>query len=72
MARSLYNLLSKDVDWCWHAEHDDDFRTIKDSLITAPILSLSDPDRPFSVVCDASDLPLAVLCYKQMLKGVTV
>ena len=43
------------MDWCWHAEHAIAFKTIKDSLLTAPILALPDPDRPFSIVCDASD-----------------
>ena len=58
MARPLSNLLKKDVDWCWHAVHVIAFNAIKDSLLTAPILALSDPDRPFSVVCDASDFAI--------------
>ena len=58
MARPLSNLLKKDVDWCWHAEHAIAFNAIKDSLLTAPILALPDPDRPFSVVCDASDFAI--------------
>ena len=58
MDRPLSNLLKKDVDWCWHAEHAIAFNAIKDSLLTAPILALPDPDRPFSVVCDASDFAI--------------
>ena len=58
MARPLSGLLKKDVDWCWHAEHDDTFKAIKDSLLTALILALPDPDRPFSVVCDAWDFAI--------------
>ena len=34
------------------------FQAIKESLLHAPILALPDPDRPFSVVCDASDFAI--------------
>ena len=69
MASPLYNLLKKDVDWCWHAEHDNASKSIKERLLTVPILALLDPDRPFSVVCDTSKF---VICPKQMQKGVSV
>ena len=58
MARPLSNLLKKDVDWCWHAEHATAFHAVKESLLQAPILALPDPERPFSVVCDASDVAI--------------
>ena len=58
MARPLSTLLKKDVYLCSHAEHAVAFKSIKDSLLTAPILALPDPDRPFSVVCDASDFAI--------------
>ena len=60
MAKPLSNFLKKDIDWCWHAEHDDAFIAIQYSLLTAPILALPDPDRPFSVVCDASDFAIGI------------
>ena len=55
MARPLPNLLKKDVEWCWEEKHSDAFHAVKESLLHAPILALPDPDRPFSVVCDASN-----------------
>ncbi|GMF52954.1 unnamed protein product [Phytophthora fragariaefolia] len=55
MARALSNLLKKDAEWRWSAEHQHAFEAINDSLLHTPILALPDPDRPFSVVCDASD-----------------
>ena len=55
MARPLTNLLKKDADWCWGSTDDVAFHAVKESLLHAPILALPDPDRPFSVVCDASD-----------------
>ncbi|GMF61238.1 unnamed protein product [Phytophthora fragariaefolia] len=58
MAWPLFNLLKKDAEWRWNAEHQHAFEAIKDSLLHAPILALPDPDRPFSVVCDASDFAI--------------
>ncbi|GMF48380.1 unnamed protein product [Phytophthora fragariaefolia] len=60
MVRPLSNLLKKDAEWRWNAKHQDAFEAIKNSLHHAPILALPDPDRPFSVVCDASDF--AICC----------
>ena len=58
MARPLYNLLKKDVDWYRGNTEHDAFQAVKESLLHAPILALPDPDRPFSVVCDASDFAI--------------
>ena len=40
-----------------NTEHDA-FQAVQESLPHAPILALPDPDRPFSVVCDASDFSI--------------
>ena len=69
MARPLSNLLKKDVDWCWHAEHAIAFNAIKESLLTAPILALPDPDRPFSVFCDASDFAIGSALLQTYVDG---
>ena len=58
MARPLSNLLKEDVDWCWGNTEHDAFQAVKESHLHAPILSLPNPDRPFSVVCDASDFAI--------------
>ncbi|KAG3122199.1 hypothetical protein PI124_g24232 [Phytophthora idaei] len=58
MVRPLSNLLKKDAPWCWEVGHDEAFQVVKESLLRAPILALPDPDRPFSVVCDASDFAI--------------
>ena len=58
MTRALSNLLKQDADWCWNTEHSDSFHAVKESLLHAPILALPDPDRPFCVVCDASDFAI--------------
>ncbi|KAE9334981.1 hypothetical protein PF008_g13704 [Phytophthora fragariae] len=58
MARPLTNLLKKDAVWTWTSEAQQAFEAIKSSLQSAPILALPDEDRPFSVVCDASDFAI--------------
>ena len=58
MAKPLSDLLKKDVEWCWSSTEYDAFKAVKESLLHAPILALPDPDRSFSVVCDASDFAI--------------
>ncbi|GMF47202.1 unnamed protein product [Phytophthora fragariaefolia] len=55
MARPLTNLIKKYAVWSWTSEAQQAFEAITSSLQSAPILALPDEDRPFSVVCDASD-----------------
>ncbi|GMF37997.1 unnamed protein product [Phytophthora fragariaefolia] len=69
MARPLSKLLKKDAEWRWNAEHQDAFEVIKDSLLHAPILALPDPDRPFSVVCDASDFAIGCALLEADAEG---
>ncbi|OWY96117.1 LOW QUALITY PROTEIN: Retroelement, partial [Phytophthora megakarya] len=59
MARPWSNLLKKDISWCWDTEQQATFEAIKESLLHAPRLARPDPDRPFSVVCDASDFAIS-------------
>ncbi|GMF42250.1 unnamed protein product [Phytophthora fragariaefolia] len=58
MARPLTNLLKKDAVWSWTSEAQQAFEAIKNSLQSALILALPDEDRPFNVVCDASDFAI--------------
>ncbi|KAE8878082.1 hypothetical protein PF003_g37903 [Phytophthora fragariae] len=58
MARPLTNLLKKEAVWSWTSEAQQTFKAIKSSLQSAPILALPDEERPFSVVCDASDFAI--------------
>lgn len=58
MARPLTSLLEIDVEWSWSEEAQKAFETITLSLWSALILALPDKDRPFSVVCDASNFAI--------------
>ncbi|GMF37902.1 unnamed protein product [Phytophthora fragariaefolia] len=69
MARPLPNLLKKDAEWRWNAEHQHAFEAIKDSLLHAPILAWPVPDRPFSVVCDASDFAIGCALLQTDAEG---
>ncbi|KAE8982751.1 hypothetical protein PR002_g23444 [Phytophthora rubi] len=61
MARPLTNLLKEDAVWSWTSDAQQAFAVIKSSLQSAPILALPDEDRPFSVVCDASDFAICAM-----------
>ncbi|GMF52937.1 unnamed protein product [Phytophthora fragariaefolia] len=69
MARPLPNLLKKDVLWSWNTEAQQAFEAIKYSLQSAPILALPDDDRPFSVVCDASDFAIGCALLQADAEG---
>jgi hypothetical protein len=65
IVRPLSALLRKDEAWIWTPERDDAFNNIKKSLTQAPILALPNHEKPFHVVCDASDFAIgcALLQY---------
>ncbi|GMF57151.1 unnamed protein product [Phytophthora fragariaefolia] len=63
--RQLSQLLKIDSAWDWTAECQQAFDavkqapgTVKQGLTEAPILAVADQDRPFHVVCDASDFAI--------------
>ncbi|GMF58992.1 unnamed protein product [Phytophthora fragariaefolia] len=56
--RSLSQLLTKDATWDWTAKCQQAFDAVKQGLPEAPILAVADQDRPFHVVCVASDFAI--------------
>ncbi|OWZ02830.1 Retrovirus Polyprotein [Phytophthora megakarya] len=56
--RPLSQLLKKEAAWKWTAECQQAFDTVKLGLTESPILAVADQDRPFHVVCDASDFAI--------------
>ncbi|KAG3231176.1 hypothetical protein PI124_g23728 [Phytophthora idaei] len=56
--RPLSQLLKKGAEWKWTAEYQQAFGAVKQGLTEAPILAVADQDRPFHVVCDASDFAI--------------
>ncbi|KAF1314269.1 reverse transcriptase, partial [Globisporangium splendens] len=55
LVQPLTSLLKKDNEWEWPEEHQAAFAEVKKSLREAPVLALADHEKPFHVVCDASD-----------------
>ncbi|KAG3017400.1 hypothetical protein PC120_g11021 [Phytophthora cactorum] len=56
--RPLSQLLKKEAEWKWIAECQQAFDAVKQGLTEAPILAVADQDRPFHVVCDASNFAI--------------
>jgi len=55
LVQPLTSLLKKENEWEWSEEHQAAFAEVKKSLREAPVLALADHEKPFHVVCDASD-----------------
>ncbi|KAF1313467.1 reverse transcriptase, partial [Globisporangium splendens] len=55
LVQPLTSLLKKNNEWEWSEEHQAAFAEVKKSLREAPVLALADHEKPFHVVCDASD-----------------
>uniref|UniRef100_A0AAV1V345 Reverse transcriptase domain-containing protein n=1 Tax=Peronospora matthiolae TaxID=2874970 RepID=A0AAV1V345_9STRA len=58
MTAHLSRLLKKNERWSWSAECQHSFEGIEKSLIQSPVLAIADQNRPFYVVCDASDFAI--------------
>ncbi|KAG2824441.1 hypothetical protein PC112_g10114 [Phytophthora cactorum] len=56
--RPLSQLLKKEAEWKWTVECQQAFDSVRQVLTEAPILAVADQDRPFHVVCDASDFAI--------------
>jgi hypothetical protein len=54
IARLMTALLAKKVEFMWTPACQKSFETLKEKLITAPVLILPDVHNSFSVYCDAS------------------
>ncbi|POM65541.1 Pol protein [Phytophthora palmivora] len=69
LARPLSDLSKKDADWVWERQHQHTFDRIKASLHHAPVLALPDENKPFSVVCDASDYAIGCSLLQKDYEG---
>ncbi|PNF23780.1 hypothetical protein B7P43_G16801 [Cryptotermes secundus] len=54
VAKPLYELLKKDAVYDWKEPQQNAFQTLKELLVTAPILQYPDFSRPFIITADAS------------------
>jgi hypothetical protein len=61
LAKPLTNLLRKGVLFVWTAETERAFQLLKESLITAPVLSLPNFTKVFTVETDALDIGIGTI-----------
>jgi hypothetical protein len=54
IALPLTRLMRKDVPFVWDEECEKGFRTLKKKLTQAPVLTILDPEKRYTVFCDAS------------------
>jgi hypothetical protein len=54
IAKPLTSLLEKGVDFSWTDERQNAFEELKKRLTTAPVLTLPNQSKRFTVYCDAS------------------
>lgn len=55
MTNPLTNILKNGADWTWSKECGEAFQKLKDAIVTAPMLQLSNFELPFEVLTDALD-----------------
>ena len=60
-AKSLTNLLKKDVPFVWTNSQQLAFEQLKEKLVTAPILIYPDFTKPFILTCDASNYAISAI-----------
>ena len=61
IAAPLNDLLKKDVTYEWDNNCEKAFTELKNKLISAPVLSIPDQSKPFTLHCDASDLAIGAV-----------
>ena len=65
----LYTLLTKSTPWHWGKEQNQAFRTAKEHLISAKVLTHFDPGKKLLLACDASPYGVAAVLSHQMEDG---
>ena len=61
MLAPLTALFKKDAEWKCSRACDESFRQVKLALTSAPCLKLPDPDKPFTMVTDASGVGIGAI-----------
>ena len=69
MTVNLSCLLKKNVKWSWNTDCHRSFADIKQSYMQSPRWAIVDQDRPFHVVCDASDFEIGCALMQYDLDG---
>ena len=70
MTVHLSRLLKKNEKWEWSADSQSSFKGIKKSQRGSSVLAIANQDRPFHVVCDASDFAIGCAMMQLDTDGV--
>ena len=66
-ARPLFDLTKNDVKWNWTTDEQTAFDTLKELIMSTPILTSPDNSHPFRIEADSSDLATGAVLYQQSL-----
>ena len=69
LASPLTFLLSKTNPYSWTEKQQEAFEHLKKALSETPVLAIPDPDLPFTVTTDASDIALGAVLSQDQGKG---
>lgn len=66
VAAPLYGLLKLHASFDWEDCHEQAFNSLKEALVSSPVLAYPDPNKPFTLYTDASDVGVgAILAQEQ-------
>ena len=63
-AKTLQQLIKKEVKWIWEEEEENAFNTLKENFLKTVILAHPDPKLPFVLQTDSSDIGLGGVLYQ--------
>ncbi|UYV66067.1 K02A2.6-like [Cordylochernes scorpioides] len=66
----LNTLLQKNSPWQWNQEQEQSFQTLKNALMTKPILQLYDPQKPVHIFTDSSMLGVGAILKQPDKQGI--
>jgi len=66
----LSSLTRKKKAWEWGDKQQEAFETLKEAMITEPILQHFDPERAVTIETDASDYAIGAICSQADEKGI--
>ena len=69
IARPLFNLTKKGNSWNWTTECNTAFETLRQTMITSPVLRLLDHEKPFTLITDASDYTMGMILEQNNALG---
>ena len=69
IAKPLHQLTRKDQSWTWGKEQQEAFDRLKNAFVSAPVLQIPDPSKPFQIESDASKFASGGVLSQQDSEG---